>query len=280
MKPIEKIISRIEEFPTLSTIYNTLSQKMEDDLATATDIASIISSDQSSTIKILKAVNSPIYGLRGNVTSIDQAVVYLGYNEIKNLVLALSVIETFAGKELEEHITAKDFWSFSIATGILCRKIGISVRAKNIEEYFIAGILHCIGRLVFLNSIPDIYSKVLDEAKNSKKNTKEIEKKEIGMSHTVAAQLLFEKWRIPKVLQQAVSHQDIGICSDCDETLVASLHLAVVSCSMLNIGFTGDYKVPKLNFQIWDTVKLPDQFFTGNLDSFKREFDQTISILL
>lgn len=280
MKQIEKIISEISEFPTLPTIYTELHNTMERPNATAKDVAKIISTDQAAATKVLKAINSPIYGLRGKISSIDQSIVYLGFNEVKNLVLALSVIEMFSKVKGVDTIKPKDFWSYSMGVGILARKIGVAVKAPNVDDYFISGILHCIGRLIFLKTIPELFSQVLSFAKENRVLTREVEKDIIGMTHTIAGQLLFEKWKLPKMLQDTVSNQYIGQCDGGDERLVASIHLAMIAANMMKLGESGDYRVPKLNFVIWETLNLDKDFFTSNLSSFETEYHDTVNLLL
>jgi len=280
MKQIEKIISEINEFPTLPTIYQQLQSTMEQPNATAKAVADIISTDQAAAVKILKAVNSPIYGLRGKVSSIEQSIVYLGFNEVKNLVLALSVIEMFSKVKGLDTIKPKEFWKYSMGVGILSRKIGIAIKAKNVDDYFICGILHCIGRLIFLKTIPELFSQVLSFARENRVLTRDVEKDIIGMTHTIAGQLLFEKWKLPKLLQDTVSYQYIGQCDNGDKDLVATVHLALIAANMMRLGESGDYRVPKLNFMIWDILRLEKNFFTDNLSSFDGEYQDTVNLLL
>ncbi len=280
MKQIQKIISEIKDFPTLPTIYYQLSSTMERDNVSAKDVADIISTDQSAAVKVLKAVNSPIYGLLGKVSSIEQSIVYLGHNEIKNLVLALSVIDSFSSIKGGDMIKPKEFWGYSIGVGILARKIGKSIKAENVDEYFLAGILNSIGRLIFLKCVPDLFAQVLSFSKENRVYTRDVEKDIIGMSHTIAGRLLFEKWKLPLLLQETISQQYIGVTSSGDKQLIASIHLAMIAVNLLKLGESGDYKVPKLNFEIWETLNLDDNFFSESLDSFEIEYKNSVNLLL
>jgi len=83
---IEELLRKVDDFPTLPTIYNTMMDLISNPRTTSVELSDLISKDQASAVKILKAVNSPIYGFYGRVTSITQAINLLGFEEIKNLI--------------------------------------------------------------------------------------------------------------------------------------------------------------------------------------------------
>jgi len=95
LKLINTIISKIDDFPTLPTIYTKLNEVTSDPKSTANDVANIIAQDQASATKVLRLVNSPSYGFKRNISTISQAVVLLGFDEIKNIVLTITIIDTF-----------------------------------------------------------------------------------------------------------------------------------------------------------------------------------------
>lgn len=280
MKLINNIIKEIEEFPTLPTIYSTLSDVMANPRSTATDVANVIAQDQASATKVLKTANSSLYGFRGRITSISQAVVYIGFEEVKNLCIALSIMDMFDMKQLSKVLSPVDLWKHSIAVGVISRYIARTLGFSNLEEYFVSGIVHDIGKLLFMKAIPDVYTKVLEYALENNVSLREVEKQTIGMTHTLAGKLLAERWRLPKPIQDVISNQYTGIKEGKSDNLVATVHLANVVASMLELGKTGDEVIPAINNKVYDVLKLQPRFFTKALPVIIKEYQDSVGLLL
>lgn len=200
MDVIKKIIDGVNNLPTLPTVYTHLSQAMENPNTTKEEIARIISADQAATFKILKVANSPFYGLRGRIDTISQALLYLGFNEVKNIVFALSIINAFSKNKIFKKFKPLDLWAHSIGVGVATRLIGAVVGEKNLENYFLAGIFHDIGKLVFFEYVPNEYAKVIELVESKKIPIKDAELEILGLNHARAGQLIAEKWNYLKLL--------------------------------------------------------------------------------
>lgn len=280
MSSINEIIKQIEEFPTLPTIYATLSDVMANPRSTASDVASVIAQDQASASKILKTANSSLYGFRGRISSISQAVVYVGFEEVKNLCAAISILDIFNMKSLSEVLNPVDLWKHSIAVGVISRYIAKTTGANNLEDYFVAGIIHDIGKLIFMKAIPESYSKILVHVSESGESLREVEKRVLGITHTLAGKLLAERWRLPKTVQDVISYQYIGIKDGHSQNLVATVHLANVVATMLELGKTGEEEVPPINSKVYKILQLPPHFFTKALPVIIKEYQDSVSLLL
>jgi len=277
---IEELLKRVEDFPTLPTIYNRMMDLMANPRTTALDLANLISSDQSAATKVLKTINSPIYGLYGKVTSITQAINLLGFEEVKNLITALTIIDLF-GKHISDNVlNPVDLWKHSIAVGIINRMIGVSTKANNIESYFLAGILHDIGKLFFLKVIPQLYAKVLEYSIENKIYTRDAEMKFIGMTHTVIGDLLAEKWRLPIPIRLAIRHHTTGFVNDEYNPVVGSVHIANIAASTLGLGYQWDYIVHQPNIEVWKKIGLADDFFAKNVNNIFMDYVESINLLL
>lgn len=279
MKLINNIILKIDEFPTLPTVYTKLNEVMAHPNVSAKDVADVVSQDQASAAKVLKVANSPIYGLIGKISTISQAVVYIGFNEVKSIVLALSIIEMFKDVKANSLLDPKDFWRYSFAVGVISRNIANGLQIKNLEGFFINGILHGLGKLLFLKTIPDIYEKILTVSKEKKLPVRKAEEKVLGISHPLAGQMLAEKWRLPKEIQNVIKNLYIGTVNDRYNEMVGIIHVSTIMASMLELGSSGDFVVPKINRQIWNDMKLPEEFFANNYQKMVHEY-QDISNLL
>lgn len=276
----EKIRISVNNLPTLPTIYSQLSQAMEDPSATGEKIAKIISSDQTSAFKVLKVANSPLYGLHGKIDSISQALIYLGHNEVKDIVFALSVMKMFSKDKNIRGLRPVDLWAHSIGVGVITRNIGLAIGEKNTENYFLAGVFHDIGKIIFLEFAVKEYQNVIYMVTEKKCSIKDAEKEIFGIDHAIAGQILADKWRIPQNIQDIILNHHVGQKARGTNTLLAAVHLGNIIAHILGFGFSGDNLIAQPNPAIWDTLKLRRGEILSLKDKFIDDYSHTIKMML
>lgn len=203
---VNKLLENLDEFPTLPTIYSNLLECISNPRSTVNDVAQIISKDQSAALKILKSVNSPLYGVSKKVETIKDAVFHLGFNEIKNLVVALSVVTTFTNKKATKNFSLLEFWKHSVAVGVISKLIGVACGEKNTENYFLAGVIHDIGKLFFVQFFNEEYDKVIENAAFSKIELSNAEMNYFGVNHIQIGEKIAVKWQLPDVFRFVIKH--------------------------------------------------------------------------
>lgn len=280
MDSLNKILSKIDEFPTLPTIYSAMSDVMANPRSTAADVASIIMSDQAAATKILKATNSPIYGFRGRITNITQAVTYIGFTEVRNLIIAMAVIEIFSKTNSAGTFSPVELWRHSIAVGAMARTIGQHVGARDLENFFLAGILHDIGKLLFYKFIPREYEQAINYALDNNISAKEAETEILGINHVTAGVALAEKWKLPPIINEAIQYHTSGITKGNAWDLVACVHVANIASALYEFGRAGEDMVPEPKYEVWSILNLPNDYFTKNIDLFETGFEESVKFLL
>lgn len=280
MIDIKNILSQVKDFPTLPTIYSTLLDVMANPRSTVQDVANVITKDIAASAKILKTVNSALYSMQVRIDTISQAIFHLGFNEVKNLVIALSILDMFSRVKSFNTFSLVDFWKHSIAVGCITRLIGTIIGIKNIENYFLSGIVHDIGKLFFLKNYEAEYRQVIDYVQENKVFIKEAEKKIFGLSHLTVGDLLAEKWRLPPSIRNTIKNHSTGIVNGRIDLQVGCVHLANIIARSLELGFAGDEYVPEPNPEIWASLNLPSNVFTKVLPRILIEYEQSVSILL
>jgi len=276
----ERIRNSVNNLPTLPTIFTQLSEAMEDEFASNEKISRIISSDQASAFKVLKVANSPLYGLHGKIDTITQALMYLGYNEVKNIVFALSIMKVFSKDKIVKGFRPVDLWAHSIGVGVVNRNIGVLTGERNIENYFLTGIFHDIGKIIFLEFAVKDYQKVIDLVAEKNCRIKDAEKEVFGIDHSDAGQVLAEKWRLPQSIQDIIKHHHHGTKGKDVSKLLASVHLSNIVAHAMGFGFSGDYIIPQPNPEIWKTLNLKKNFLMTYKDKIREDYSQTIKLML
>lgn len=275
-----KIFSGITNLPTLPTVYSTISEAMEDTNINSEKIAKIISTDQASSFKILKVANSPFYGFHGKIDTISKAILYLGFHEIKNIIFALSVINFFSKDKLFIRFNPIDLWAHSIGVGIATRTVGSASGEKKLENYFLAGIFHDIGKLLFIEFAKEEYAKVLEIVERKNYQIKDAELEVLGVDHSKIGKLLAEKWKLPQSIQDAIYYHHTGTIAGTPDKLVASVHIGDIIARIMEMGYAGDNLIPEPNGKVWEILNIPDNTFANIRESLKSDFEQTVRLML
>lgn len=275
-----KISVALNDLPTLPTIYSALSEAMSNPVCTAHDVADILSSDQASAFRILKAVNSAFYGFPSRIDSVSHAVLILGFDEIRNLILASSIIDLFSKSSSVLTFRPTDFWAHSIAVGILTRHLGQAAGITAQDNLFVAGILHDIGKLAFFECIPEEYGRVLAYAAEQNCPIRVAEKALLEFDHTVAGTLLAERWKIPQSLRNVIADHHKGYVQGKPDLLVVTVLIADMAARALELGFGGDNGVPEPPEFAWDILHLKEGTLESMIPTIRSQYQEAISVLL
>ncbi|MCX6155587.1 MAG: HDOD domain-containing protein [Candidatus Kapabacteria bacterium] len=276
----KRIAAAIDEFPTLPTVYSSLLELLSDMNTKVSDVANLISKDQSTVMKVLKTANSSFYGFSNKVTSITNAITLLGYNEMKNIVLSLTLINLFKNTKLNQFINPVDFWKHSIAVGIVARRLGISMGSSGAENFFLGGLLHDIGKLVIYLHFSTDYGKALQHSRTFRVPLHEAEKKTLGFSHCELGGLIAEKWNMPIEIQNAIGYHDTGYINGVFEQTAAVVHVSNIAAKILLLGDGGNPVLDKPSKGVLEKLNLPEDTFVNNLTAIINEYKSSLKLFL
>jgi len=180
-----KIIAKATSIPPLPKVARELIALSSKDNVDINDIVAKIKSDQGVASKVLKIINSPFYGMKREITSLERATVYLGLETVKNIAISLSTKELFNKNFSLYGTTGQKMWEHSFITARLCEEIAnLSKQKLDSEALYLAGLFHDIGKAILVDFI---YERVTGAAD---------EKKQLGLSHIDVAMIILKKWNI------------------------------------------------------------------------------------
>ena len=224
---------------TPPTVYHQLQSALDDPKSSFEEYGRIIQADTGLTAHLLKIANSPFYGFEAKVESITHAMSIIGLEQITDLALVALVIDKFRG--IPKHLIDMDaFWRHSIACGLCARLIAKHLNEGNTERFYLAGILHDIGNLVFFQQIPVKSRLLLNEARRDQRPLFEIERQVLGFDHSDMGSLLLQKWNLPEVFIEAVRCVHRPEEADQHPRVTAVVHLADCAAYKLNLGHSGE----------------------------------------
>lgn len=252
----ESLVKKVEEFPSLPTVYNEVVNKISDSNSTADDIAKIIQSDVGISTKLLRLVNSPIYNIHNKVTNIKDAIFYVGFNEVKNIVLAQSVIRMTGREEIKDNFNMIEFWKHSIGVGVTARYIAQELEIKRLDDFFVAGVMHDIGKLFFHKVFKPIYNIVIKSSLEKKVEIEVIEKQKLMATHSDVGSLLCNKWNLPESINNVVKWHNIGLIDNEYDEQVAILNLSNTLAKAMQFGISFDNLIDRPNPIVWEKLKI------------------------
>ncbi|MHC4444434.1 MAG: HDOD domain-containing protein [Planctomycetota bacterium] len=236
---IKIAMSKIGDIATLPEITARIISVVDDPKSTAKDLHNIIKNDPALATKILKVVNSAFYGLPGQISEIDRAIVLLGLSAVKNIAISASISRLFAADKISDRFSARDIWKHSVAVAVAARQLCAIMGMKSIaEEAFLAGLIHDLGLLVERQAFFEQLSEVLRLSVKDKRHFCDIETELIGADHQVLGCALTTKWKFPRVLQTVVGyHHKFEFLSPENRLLPRLVYIADTICCREKIGF-------------------------------------------
>jgi len=201
---IRKVVGSLQRLPSLPTVYAALQRSLADEKSGAKDVARIIEQDIGMSAKVLQLVNSAFFGLGRRITTIQDAVVYLGSSMLQKLVLAT---EVFNGSRLASRsgLSLDALRDHSVLTAGIAQKI-LSHDRKQAEDAWAAGLLHDVGKLVLASELPDHLATAMALGRKTGQRPWQAEQEIYGVTHAEVGAYLLGLWGLPYPLVEAVAN--------------------------------------------------------------------------
>lgn len=235
-KELEMAIMAAGDLPTIPIVATKVMQMIEMDNITVEDIAKVVTTDPAVAARVLKIANSAFYGCQRQIQTISGAIVVLGFNTLRSLVVAASVKEVYKPFGLTE----KMLWDHSLGAALASRIIATSSRKANPEEAFLAGLLHDIGKTIMNSLDPNKFQIVMQRCYNEGIFFEEAEESAFTFRHDDVGAMVVKKWNFPESLVTAILyHHRLDFPPETDHYLIllsSVVALADRFCHRLGIG--------------------------------------------
>jgi len=232
-----RLANAVDGMPAFPKSVEKILELTRDVNCTARDLVQVIDKDPVVTIKILKVVNSAYYSLPKQITSVSHAVVYLGFNTIKNLALSIAAIgmlpkHNSAGFDVDQYLL------HSLSTAGIAKLLASRLDDADPMDCFIGGLLHDFGKVVLAQFLPNEFKQALDQSQRDGSSLHQTLREIIGADHAVVGAMLVEKWRFAPELVDAIANQYETEHHDSD--LLACVYTANQISKQLRFGFGGN----------------------------------------
>lgn len=274
------VVERIHELPTLPDIYQRLSSTIDNPFSSLWEIERIVRQDPVITARLLHFVNSPLYSLGTPVSTVSEAIRTVGYDALKQLILTTSVIDMFQ-QEQQGALALPAFWEHCLGTAAAARQLASWIGEERPEEFFVAGLLHDIGKLIHNQYATDKFRAAVTLAAAERLTLETAERKVLGFSHTQTGGFLVHRWGLSPAIQRAIAYHHSPAVPD---LLSPTLHEHLVHCADLisiglGLGFSGSYHFPPFVPLSWEVLRLSSGHLAEILIATKREVAYLMTIL-
>ncbi|MDA3833232.1 MAG: HDOD domain-containing protein [Spirochaetales bacterium] len=259
-----KALREVKNLPTLPGIVAKLTRMAEDPDTTTEQMGKLISKDHILSAKLLKLVNSAFYGFPQKISSLSSAIILLGFNVIKSLIISASIFELMESSDLE-------LWEHSLGTAVvanvMAKRLGISAP----EEVSTAGLIHDIGKVAIKMELPDEYEKIIKIVEQKQISVREAELFVRGIDPAEVGGWLAKSWFLPKKLVEPIAHHH-GPKNAQEESLAcAILHFSDVVIRGLGYGHGADIWVPPLSKKAFEDLGIVADDFDEILDEIEEK---------
>ena len=231
----EQALANVYNLPAMSATMLEVSKLLDDPSTNTAVLSKIIGRDQGLSTKILSIANSPLYGLTRKVSTIDFAILIIGYQDIKNIVVALTMVDSFKNKS-DKYLDQNSFWMHSMLAGTASKRVAEDLGFRIGSEAFVAGLLHDLGLPVMHKFFKPEFEQVVNDFNDNETPILEAERKFLGLDHQEIGNYLATKWSLPEHLSNSILYHHKPSNSPEEDVLTSIVHLVDYMTQKLEIG--------------------------------------------
>jgi putative nucleotidyltransferase with HDIG domain len=248
----QHILREVKNLPTLPGIVAELNKLAEDPDTTTEQMGKVIGKDHILTTKLLKLVNSAFYGFPQKIGSLNSAIILLGFNGIKSLIISASIFEIMEDQD-------RELWEHSLGCAVVSNVLAARLGLSDPEEISTAGLIHDLGKVAIKMELPAEYRQIWTLVLKKQIPVITAEQEILGLDHAEAGAWLTQNWNLPARLVESIAcHHDPRLARD-NQMAASVIHLSDIIIRGLGYGHGRDIWVPALNQRAWRLLALTPQ---------------------
>jgi len=229
---IKEKIKSIIQLPALPSVVMEVADLADNPKTNAAMLAKIISTDQALTAKVLKIANSPFYGFPKKISTIEFAIIIIGFDALKEIIMSVAIVNSM-DQDSDDYFDIKLFWDHSITCGVIARRMAQKLGYRVTGEAFVGGLLHDMGISALHRYFKKEFKEIVNSMRESGVSYIEAERSILQVTHAEVGSWLAERWNLPEHLVQAVAlHHRPGEAKSKPE-LISIIHCADVIASRI-----------------------------------------------
>jgi putative nucleotidyltransferase with HDIG domain len=239
---IEARLRTSKPMPSLQRVNQALQALLAGEHHFTAEISEVIRRDPSLSSRVLQLANSVYFGLATPVRTIDEAVLYLGMQQIRELAMMTPIVEDFERLSKDVPFTWREFWQHCIGTAILTRDILTSAKESGGESDYLAGLLHDVGKIVMASVFPEEFVDIYQCHGEVVQDLKEVERFVLGVDHGELGAIYLQMYQVPELFVDAARFHHAPQQTERHQKIAAAVQIADLLIRHSKIGGSGDRK--------------------------------------
>lgn len=275
---LNDFVRKLEDVPTIPATAHRIITLIDDPRSSVSDLEKVISQDQTATAKLLKLANSAFYGFSRRVATTHQAIIVIGLNAVKSMVIGLSVFGCFRTRDEQLSELLNGLWAHSLAVATMSKEIALRTRLATPESAFVCGLLHDFGKALLIHQEAQRYHKVLEIVASKQAQLHKVEELVYGFHHADLGGWITERWQLPVEIVSAA--RDHHLAPSGEASAAAKIvNLANALVHEAKIGFSGYDNAPPPSLDVMTALGLDDEV-VNMLRAYLRDEQPKIGIFL
>ncbi|MHB8907961.1 MAG: HDOD domain-containing protein [Syntrophales bacterium] len=234
---IERILRSVQHVPAFPLTIRRVSELLQDENFSVLEVAKVIQFDQAITANILRMGNSAYFGSRSRIGTLNEAVMYLGKENIITAVQT-SGVSRFFKKAAKGYVPqAKDLWAHSVSVALMSQILFKGIYGREQPILYTAALLHDVGKVILGEYVHESFGRIMELVSREECSFLEAEEKLFGINHASIGGKIAERWNFPEEISTAIAfHHRPDLAGDTDAVSPWLIYLADQTCSMMGVG--------------------------------------------
>ncbi len=277
---LQKIIMSTRDLPAMPQVASKVLELSSDPNTSAAQLQQVISDDQAMTARILKIANSAMYSCSRKIKTLTEAIVMLGFNSIRSLVVTSAARNLYNTRKSRSGLKERLLWEHSIGSGFACRLLAQKHAPALTEEAFLAGLMHDIGKLVLNIRVPERFDEIVQVVYNENRSFHVTEQDHFGFTHAEVGSLLVNKWKLSPVLENVIRNHHNPESISPENPLLLYLDLSNQICHKLGIGFSDEPDLNLLDSPANQILGLSQDIFDDAISQLQETLETEMEIFI
>lgn len=279
MKDVQKIIQGIGDLKPIPQVANKVMAIARNPKSSMSQLAKIIMYDQVLTANLLKTCNSTYFGLPMKIDSVQQAIVYMGMEQVVDLVLMSSGAENLKKRQEGYDLDAGELWRYSVSSALIARELAERRGSSDDHLIFTAALLKDIGKVVLNQYVADSIEKIRVLVSKHDFSFREAEKAVIGIDHAELGGLVAEKWGFSPRMVAIIRNHHLSEDSTLYDFETSVVYVADMLCMMMGVGVGCDGLSYRFRRDVVDQLGFSERDFQGIMAGFGENLQQVEEIV-
>jgi putative nucleotidyltransferase with HDIG domain len=268
MSRIEQIIEKVEKLQPFSQIASRIIEISKDSTCSSADLANVIKYDQGITANLLKICNSSYFGFKKKVTSVKQAVTYLGIDQVVNLMMMEKSAENFNRSQKGYDLKEGELWRYSVSSAIIAQHLAEKTKIGSLSLIFTSALLKDIGKLILHTYVNESYADIMRLVQERGFTFREAEEKIIGIDHAELGARVAERWNFSPATVNIIRYHHDPHKAPSKDLFIPVIYLADSICMMTGIGVGLDGLAYRYYQDVVDQLGLSEADFQEIIAAF------------